>query len=312
MKFISATSILLISSSGFANATLPPGYEDNMHCPPGSCSLYIQHRPGFAGPQHAFYKCYDETTDKTTEAVWTGFRTQVEAPQGWIQDPEECDVASTPTPPNPHRNIDTPGGMCVNDSDCFTRIRSMVPQGAIGPGLCECYATSIRNPFDETEGSTNVAMARCDPSACDGFEPYCPLAPNDDGMAECALRPIGSSSSSSSDDSPRPPLPKRPSTSSSSSSDDTPRPPLPKRPTASSSTSSSSSDDTPRPPLPKRPSASSSTTSSSSNDSPRPPLPTKKIKPYQSSTSTTSDDSSSSNVIVSPTPAPPVKVVAEM
>ena len=308
MKFISA--ILLISSSGFAfaNATLPPGYEDNMHCPAGSCSLYIQHRPGFAGPRHAFYKCYDETTDKTTEAVWTGFRTQVEAPQGWIQDPEECDVASTPTPPNPHRNIDTPGGMCVNDSDCFTRIRSMVPQGAIGPGLCECYATSIRNPFDETEGSTNVAMARCDPSACDGFEPYCPLAPNDNGMAECALRPIGSSSS---DDSPRPPLPKRPSTSSSSSSDDTPRPPLQKRPTASSSTSSSSSDDTPRPPLPKRPSASSSTTSSSSNDSPRPPLPTKKIKPYQSSTSTTSDDSSSSNVIVSPTPAP-VKVVAEM
>ncbi|KAL7498001.1 hypothetical protein ACHAWT_008509 [Skeletonema menzelii] len=227
-----------------------------MHwCPPGSCSLYIQHRPGFAGPQHAFYKCYDETTDKTTEAVWTGFRTQVEAPQGWIQDPEDCDVASTPTPPNPHRNIDTPGGMCDNDSDCFTRIRSMVPQGAIGPGLCECYATSIRNPFDETEGSTNVAMARCDPSACDGFEPYCPLAPNDNGMAEY---------------------------------------------------------DTPRPPLPKRPSASSSTTSSSSNDSPRPPLPTKKIKPYQSSTSTTSDDSSSSNVIVSPTPAPPVKVVAEM
>eukprot|EP00984_Skeletonema_dohrnii_P033609 scaffold30637_cov91-Skeletonema_dohrnii-CCMP3373.AAC.2 len=130
MKLISATSILLISSSGVARAMLGPGYEDNMHCPPGSCSLLVNVHPG---PKSSYTKCYDETTDQTTEAVWTGFRTQVEAPKGWIENPEECDVAPTPAPSTPtptHKNVDKPGGLCTTDSDCRTKIRSAEPLGA--------------------------------------------------------------------------------------------------------------------------------------------------------------------------------------
>ena len=215
----------------------------------------------------------------------------------------------------PQPNIDTPGGMCASDNDCYMTVRTAVPLGFIGPGLCECYAASTINTFDETEDSSEIRRARCGPSACDGYEAYCPIAPNDNGLAECALRRVAGSSSSSlpsddtpttsssSDDTPRPP--KRPGMSSSSSSDDTPR--LPKRPGVSSS---SSSDDTPRPQ--KRADASSS--SSSSDDTPR---PQKRADASSTSTSSSSDDSSSSNGligIISPTPAPPpgVKVMAEM
>ncbi len=194
----------------------------------------------------------------------------IEAPQDWIQDPAECDIDIAPTPATstPPKNIDTPGGLCVTDSDCYVKIRGAAPPDAIGPQLCECYATSSRLPFDETEGQAtknDVRRARCDPGACDGFEPYCPLEPNDNGVAECVLRPIVTSS-----------------TSSASAPDDSPRP---------------------YPKTKKRPDTSSTTTTSSDDFH-----LTKKRKPAQySSKSTSSSNDSSTTGIVSPTPAPPAQ-----
>lgn len=160
--------------------------------------MYIEHDKGFAGPASAYYKCYDETTGETTEALWTGQYTEIEAPEGWIQDPGECEPPMSD--PTTNLNFDKPGGLCTTDSDCHTTIRYAAPLDAIGPRLCDCYAASWRLPFDETEGQTDVIMAMCDPGACDRFEAYCPLA-SDDGfkllkMAKCALRPIDTSSSS--------------------------------------------------------------------------------------------------------------------
>ena len=302
MKLISATSILLISSSGVARALLPPGIEDNMHCPPGSCSLLVNPHPG---PKSSYTKCYDETTDQTTEAVWTGFRTQVEAPKGWIEDPEECDVAPTPAPSTPtHKNIDKPGGLCTTDSDCRTKIRSAEPLGAVGPRLCGCYAASRQLPFDETEGQTSFRRARCRPGACDRFEAYCPLAPNDNGMAECALRPINTSSSSS----------------STSSSEDSPRSRQKPRKQTRSTTSSSTSTSSDFPPSISKKRTGSTTTSSSTSTSsdespPSNPIKKKRSPSYlRSTTSTSASSDDSSTGIVSPTPAPPapVQAVAEM
>mmetsp|Transcript_10340 Transcript_10340/g.15585 ORF Transcript_10340/g.15585 Transcript_10340/m.15585 type:complete len:301 (-) Transcript_10340:88-990(-) len=300
MKLISATTILLISSSGVANAALPPGYQEFMHCPPGSCSLFIEHDKGFAGPASAYYKCYDERTDQTTDAVWTGQYTEIKAPEGWIQDPGECEPQMSD--PTTSLNFDKPGGLCTTDSDCRTKIRSAEPLGAVGPRLCGCYAASRQLPFDETEGQTSFRRARCRPGACDRFEAYCPLASNDNGMAECALRPIDTSSSSS----------------STSSSEDSPRsrPKKHTRSTTSSSTSTSSDDP---PSIPKKRTGSTTTTSSTSTSSdespPSNPIKKKRRPAYllsATSASATSDDSSTG--IVSPTPAPPapVQAVAEM
>eukprot|EP00984_Skeletonema_dohrnii_P006509 scaffold2340_cov69-Skeletonema_dohrnii-CCMP3373.AAC.2 len=302
MKLISATTILLISSSGVANAALPPGYQEFMHCPPGSCSLFIEHDKGFAGPASAYWKCYDERTGETTEAVWTGQYTEIEAPEGWIQDPGECEPPMSD--PTTSLNIDKPGGLCTKDSDCHATIRYAAPLDAIGPRLCECYAASWRLPFDETEGQTDVIMAMCDPGACDRFEAYCPLA-SDDGfkllnMAKCALRPIdtSSSSTSSSEDSPRS------------------RPKKHTRSTTSSSTSTSSDDP---PSIPKKRTGSTTTTSSTSTSSdespPSNPIQKKRRPAYMSSaTSASASSDDSSTGIVSPTPAPPapVQALAEM
>eukprot|EP00984_Skeletonema_dohrnii_P033549 scaffold30466_cov69-Skeletonema_dohrnii-CCMP3373.AAC.2 len=296
MKLISATTILLISSSGIAKAALPPGYQEFMHCPPGSCSLFIEHDKGFAGPASAYYKCYDERTDQTTDAVWTGQYTEIKAPEGWIQDPGECEPQMSD--PTTSLNFDKPGGLCTKDSDCHATIRYAAPLDAIGPRLCECYAASRQLPFDETEGQTDVIMAMCDPSACDRFEAYCPLASNDNGMAECALRPIDTSSTLSSEDSPRS------------------RPKKHTRSTSSSSTSTSSDDP---PSISKKRNGSATTSSSASISSdespPSNPIKKKRRPAYllsATSASATSDDSSTG--IVSPTPAPPapVQAVAEM
>jgi len=80
---------------------LPPGYEDEMWCPPGSCDLYTPHGPGFAGPQSAFHKCFDEQTDKITDGVWTGSLTDVVPPEGYITSPElqPCSDILVDTPP---------------------------------------------------------------------------------------------------------------------------------------------------------------------------------------------------------------------
>lgn len=94
------------------------------------------------------------------------------------------------------QNIDTPGGTCKTDTDCKTKIRSAGPPNPTGPQICGCYAASSKFPFMECEGQDNCVMAMCQYDACAGFEAYCPLAPGDKGMAECALRPIGDSGDS--------------------------------------------------------------------------------------------------------------------
>lgn len=87
MKIPSATLLLLSSSVGIVRGVLPPGYEDNAYCPPGACLLYTNVHPG---PRSSFTKCHDETTGKTTEAVWTGSKSDIKPPNGWTKNPEKC------------------------------------------------------------------------------------------------------------------------------------------------------------------------------------------------------------------------------
>jgi hypothetical protein len=204
MKLFTATSIMLASSSGFARGALPPGYQDQMHCPEESCSLYIE-QPRFSGPRSAFYKCLDMETDELIDAVWTGSLSDVVPPQGWVEDPKDCDSPYDDEDDDEDDedeeeqplNLDSPGGLCVDDSDCYTRIRgAMSVNSLVGPELCGCYAASELFPWDQTEGQEHFRRARCKGNECDGYEAYCTLAPDDNGMGECALRSIESPSTS--------------------------------------------------------------------------------------------------------------------
>jgi hypothetical protein len=209
MKLFTATSIMLASSSGFARGALPPGHQDQMHCPEGSCSLYIEQPLGFAGPRSAFYKCLDMETDELIDAVWTGSLTDVVPPQGWVEDPEDCDSLYDDEDDDEDdeddeepRNLDSPGGLCVDDSDCYPRIRGAAPPNPTGPEPCSCFGASELLPWDQTEGHEHFRWIRCMPGACDGYEAYCTRKPDEPGMGisfamgECALRPIESSSTS--------------------------------------------------------------------------------------------------------------------
>jgi hypothetical protein len=88
MKLPPATLLLLSSSIGIVRGILPPGYEGDAYRPPGACLLYTN--PGLRGPLSAFYKCHDQTTGETTEAVWTGSKSDIKPPDGWTKNPEQC------------------------------------------------------------------------------------------------------------------------------------------------------------------------------------------------------------------------------
>ena len=88
LPFLVATaSVLLFARS--ASAALPPGYEDVMHCPPGSCRKYVNPQ-GMVGPTSTFNKCYDPATGDMVDGVWTGSLSDVVAPEGWVANPEAC------------------------------------------------------------------------------------------------------------------------------------------------------------------------------------------------------------------------------
>jgi hypothetical protein len=146
-------------------------------------------------------------TDELIDAVWTGSLTDVVPPQGWVEDPEDCDSLYDDDDDDEDEeeplNLDRPGGLCVDDSDCYTRIRGAMPVNSlVGPDLCGCYAASELLPWDQTEGQEHFRRARCMPGACDGYEAYCTRKPDEPGMGisfamgECALRPIASPSTS--------------------------------------------------------------------------------------------------------------------
>mmetsp|Transcript_22457 Transcript_22457/g.52373 ORF Transcript_22457/g.52373 Transcript_22457/m.52373 type:complete len:100 (-) Transcript_22457:201-500(-) len=57
-----------------ATAVLPPGYEDNLFCPPGYCVRTRSTPPGFVGPRTAFNECYKATDGTIMPVTPWGFQ----------------------------------------------------------------------------------------------------------------------------------------------------------------------------------------------------------------------------------------------
>eukprot|EP00984_Skeletonema_dohrnii_P017454 scaffold7947_cov84-Skeletonema_dohrnii-CCMP3373.AAC.1 len=99
-------------------AALPPGYEDQIYCPPDNLLQSIN--------------------SKTTDGVWTGSLTNVTAPEGWIE-PKQCTAEDY--------------SECNTDVDCSTE-SSYIGGREVGNnivtinGSCECYASSYYHPFN--------------------------------------------------------------------------------------------------------------------------------------------------------------------
>ena len=66
----------------------PPGYEDSIWCPRGTCNMEVANDFGAAGPSRFFHECYSKDLSTYVEEAWTGSLTDIEPPQGWITEPE--------------------------------------------------------------------------------------------------------------------------------------------------------------------------------------------------------------------------------
>ena len=68
----------------------PPGYEDDVWCPRGTCNMEVANDFGAAGPSRFFHECYSKDLSTYVEEAWTGSLTDVdiEPPQDWITEPE--------------------------------------------------------------------------------------------------------------------------------------------------------------------------------------------------------------------------------
>lgn len=60
-------------------AALPPGYDDELYCPPGKCLRPKKLEPGFVGPRAAFHECVMEEPVEDYEE----FRQSIESPRPW-------------------------------------------------------------------------------------------------------------------------------------------------------------------------------------------------------------------------------------
>ena len=68
-------------------------------------------------------------------------------------------------------------GTCTSDTDCSAVVRSRYPSNSTAEDvdMCQCYAASSKDPFDECEGETNetCAIAKCDVNSCENSVAYC-------------------------------------------------------------------------------------------------------------------------------------------
>ena len=82
-------------------------------------------------------------------------------------------------------------GTCTSNADCSATVRSRYPsESTAGVDMCQCYAASTNNPFDECEGETDETciIANC-VNSCENSEAYCDNPPQGDSGL-CLLRPI--------------------------------------------------------------------------------------------------------------------------
>jgi len=58
--------LLILSACLLAQCALPPGYEEELYCPPSACLRPLHQKPGLCGRRSMFHECCDETTGETS------------------------------------------------------------------------------------------------------------------------------------------------------------------------------------------------------------------------------------------------------
>ena len=59
--------VMLLLLVTLNDAALPPGFDEELYCPPGSCLRDKEQPAGWVGPKSSFHECYDEASEDTSD-----------------------------------------------------------------------------------------------------------------------------------------------------------------------------------------------------------------------------------------------------
>ena len=106
-------------------SALPPGYEDELYCPPGCCLQHKHTRPGFSGPRSMFFDCCHVDSGQITEH-----------PKAW--GPKVSDNRTTVIPTTWQRADADSSGMCSEPSPCAHQDSSTRSKHIVGLFIQSC------------------------------------------------------------------------------------------------------------------------------------------------------------------------------
>mmetsp|Transcript_1167 Transcript_1167/g.2147 ORF Transcript_1167/g.2147 Transcript_1167/m.2147 type:complete len:525 (-) Transcript_1167:58-1632(-) len=158
MKIVATTLLLSSSVNIVRGRVLPPGqgYED-AYCAPGSCLLYKNPLGLYGMPRIDLWKCYDEKTGNTSEAVWTGSMTNVKPPNSWTKNPEKCQDSDKKKKMDPAKQQkfadELTTSLYSKPNECTSSLSVSMVFSLLYPGATNDGIAAMRNTFGYPDGS---------------------------------------------------------------------------------------------------------------------------------------------------------------
>ena len=95
---------VVVVSSTCSEAALPPGLDEELYCPPGSCLRDKEQPDGWVGPKSSFHECYDEASGDVTEPQAWGEQMGVEVKSQLLRSSHTRWICGDPKPRVPLLN----------------------------------------------------------------------------------------------------------------------------------------------------------------------------------------------------------------
>ena len=144
-----------------ADAALPPGYQDVMWCPEGYCDRSVD--LPCCGPTSRYHECYDPASGSVVDEAWTGARSDVVPPAGWVRNPRPCRDDDGGGGDDAATGAGDGGDACRDDADCAGGRFCMRPAGrcdGVGKWAVKAEACfEIYDPVCGCDGATTYDNA---------------------------------------------------------------------------------------------------------------------------------------------------------
>jgi hypothetical protein len=104
MRQLKSLPPLLLLAVSLGEAALPPGFDEELYCPPGSCLRDKEQPDGWVGPASSFHECYEETSGDITEPQAWGEQLSADAKSQLLRSGYTRWVCNEPKPRVPLLN----------------------------------------------------------------------------------------------------------------------------------------------------------------------------------------------------------------